>query len=64
MSSARRLKRDRAAAGRRLRNLDRDQRATILASFYDEDWPKVWRFRLRGTGRRESGAHAMVREVR
>lgn len=26
--------------------------------------PKVWRFRLRGTGRRESGAHAMVREVR
>lgn len=28
------------------------------------DWPKVWRFRLRGTGRRESGAHAMVRDVR
>ena len=38
--------------------------ATILAGFYDEDWPKVWRFRLRGTGRRESGAHAMVRDVR
>ena len=36
----------------------------ILAGFYDEDWPKVWRFRLRGTGRRESGAHPMVREVR
>jgi hypothetical protein len=34
------------------------------AGFYDEDWPKVWRFRLRGTGRRESGAHAMVRDVR
>ena len=46
------------------RNLDRDQRATILAGFYEEDWPKVWRFRLHGTGRRESGAHAMVREVR
>jgi len=43
---------------------DRDQRTTILADFYDEDWPKVWRFGLRGTGRRESGAHAMVREVR
>jgi hypothetical protein len=43
---------------RRLRNLDRDQRVTILVGFYDEDWPKVWRFRLRGTGRRESGAHA------
>jgi hypothetical protein len=47
----------------RLRNLDRE-RVTILAGFYDEDWPKVWRFRLRSTGRRESGAHAMVREVR
>ena len=33
---------------RRLRNLDRDQRVTILAGFYDEDWPKVWRFGLRG----------------
>jgi hypothetical protein len=49
---------------RRLRNLDRDQRATIPAGFYDEDWPKLCRFRLRGTGRRESGAHAMVRKVR
>jgi hypothetical protein len=46
---------------RRLRNLDRDQRVTILAGFYDEDCPKVGRFRLRGTGRRESGAHACDR---
>lgn len=34
---------------------------TILAGFYDEDWPRVWRFGLRGTGRRESGAHACDR---
>jgi hypothetical protein len=25
----------------RLRNLGRDHRVTILAGFYDEDWPKV-----------------------
>jgi hypothetical protein len=45
---------------RGLRNLDRDQRARSWPAY----WPKVWRFLLRGTGRRESGAHAMVREVR
>jgi PPOX class probable F420-dependent enzyme len=36
---------------KRLRNLDYDQRVTILADFYDEDWPKVWWVRMRGTGR-------------
>ena len=50
MSSARRLTRGRAAAGRRLRNVGRDQRVTILAGLYDEDWPMVWGFGLRGTG--------------
>lgn len=36
---------------KRLRNLDHDQRVTILADFYDEDWLKAWWVRLRGTGR-------------
>ena len=35
----------------RLRNVGRDQRVTILVGFADEDWPKVWRFGLHGTGR-------------
>jgi hypothetical protein len=41
MSSARRLTRAGPQLARRLRNLDRDQRAMILVGFYDEDWPKV-----------------------
>jgi PPOX class probable F420-dependent enzyme len=36
---------------KRLRNLEHDQRVTILADVYDEDWSKVWWVRLRGTGR-------------
>jgi PPOX class probable F420-dependent enzyme len=36
---------------KRLRNLDNDQRVTVLADFYDEDWLKAWWVRLRGTGR-------------
>ncbi|WP_405717114.1 pyridoxamine 5'-phosphate oxidase family protein [Streptomyces sp. NBC_01537] len=36
---------------KRLRNLDHDQRVTILADCYDEDWLKAWWVRLRGTGR-------------
>ncbi|GAA0358103.1 pyridoxamine 5'-phosphate oxidase family protein [Actinoallomurus spadix] len=36
---------------KRLRNLDHDERVTILADFYDEDWVKAWWVRLRGTGR-------------
>jgi PPOX class probable F420-dependent enzyme len=36
---------------KRLRNLDHDQRVTILADFYHEDWLKAWWVRLRGTGR-------------
>ncbi|MFF3616714.1 pyridoxamine 5'-phosphate oxidase family protein [Streptomyces sp. NPDC002580] len=36
---------------KRLRNLDRDQRATVLADCYDEDWLKAWWVRLRGAAR-------------
>lgn len=36
---------------KRLRNLDHDQRVTILADCYDEDWLKAWWVRLRGNGR-------------
>jgi PPOX class probable F420-dependent enzyme len=36
---------------KRLRNLDHDQRVTVLADIYDEDWLKAWWVRLRGTGR-------------
>ncbi|MER7779712.1 pyridoxamine 5'-phosphate oxidase family protein [Streptomyces sp. NPDC096191] len=36
---------------KRLRNLDRDPRVTVLADLYDEDWMKAWWVRLRGTGR-------------
>ena len=36
---------------KRLRNLDHDQRVTVLADIYDEDWLKAWWVRLRGTAR-------------
>lgn len=36
---------------KRLRNLDHDQRVTVLADLYDDDWLKAWWVRLRGTGR-------------
>ena len=36
---------------RRLRNLERDPRVTILIDTYDEDWARVWWVRLRGQGR-------------
>jgi PPOX class probable F420-dependent enzyme len=42
---------DNKARPKRLRNLDHDQRVTILADFYDEDWLKAWWVRMRGTGR-------------
>jgi hypothetical protein len=60
-SSARRLTRGRAAAGQAAAQSGPGPAVTILVGFYDEDWPKVWRFGLRGTGRRESGAHACDR---
>jgi hypothetical protein len=41
----------RARSPKRLRNLVHDQRVTILADFYHEDWLKAWWVRLRGTGR-------------
>jgi PPOX class probable F420-dependent enzyme len=36
---------------KRLRNLQRDHRVTVLVDVYDEDWSKVWWVRLRGSGR-------------
>ncbi|MFJ9822169.1 pyridoxamine 5'-phosphate oxidase family protein [Streptomyces sp. NPDC101151] len=36
---------------KRLRNLDLDDRVTVLVDFYHEDWAKAWWVRLRGTGR-------------
>ena len=36
---------------KRLRNLARDPRVTVLVDHYDEDWTKVWWVRLRGAGR-------------
>ncbi|MGH3321767.1 MAG: pyridoxamine 5'-phosphate oxidase family protein [Streptosporangiaceae bacterium] len=36
---------------KRLRNLARDPRVTVLFDDYDEDWAAIWWVRLRGTGR-------------
>lgn len=36
---------------RRLANVRRDPRATLLVDHYDEDWTKLWWVRLRGRGR-------------
>ena len=36
---------------RRLENLRRDPRFTVLIDHYEEEWPKVWWVRLRGRGR-------------
>lgn len=36
---------------KRLRNLQKDPKVTILIDAYDEDWSNVWWVRLRGTGR-------------
>jgi PPOX class probable F420-dependent enzyme len=36
---------------KRLRNLDHNQRVTVLADFYDEDWLRAWWVRLRGPAR-------------
>jgi PPOX class probable F420-dependent enzyme len=41
---------------KRLRNLARDPRATVLVDAYDEDWSTVWWVRLRGRGRAVSDA--------
>lgn len=40
---------------KRLRNLARDPRATVLVDDYDEDWARVWWVRARGTGRAIEG---------
>lgn len=36
---------------RRLENIRRDPRVTVLVDHYEEDWPKVWWVRLRGPAR-------------
>ncbi|MGH2683535.1 MAG: TIGR03668 family PPOX class F420-dependent oxidoreductase [Actinomycetota bacterium] len=36
---------------RRLENLRRDPRFTVLVDHYEEEWPRVWWVRLRGQGR-------------
>lgn len=36
---------------RRLENLRRDPRFTVLVDHYEEDWARVWWVRLRGRGR-------------
>lgn len=36
---------------RRLDNLRRDPRFTVLVDHYEEDWPRVWWVRLKGRGR-------------
>jgi PPOX class probable F420-dependent enzyme len=36
---------------KRLRNLEHDNRVTLLIDVYDEEWTKVWWVRLRGAGR-------------
>jgi PPOX class probable F420-dependent enzyme len=36
---------------KRLRNLARDPRVTVLVDGYSEDWSQVWWVRLRGRGR-------------
>jgi PPOX class probable F420-dependent enzyme len=42
---------DEPRPAKRLRNLARDPRATVLVDAYDEDWSTVWWVRLRGRGR-------------
>lgn len=42
---------DKKLPPKRLRNLDHNQRVTVLADFYDDDWLKAWWVRLRGAGR-------------
>ncbi|MFG2007173.1 pyridoxamine 5'-phosphate oxidase family protein [Spirillospora sp. NPDC048911] len=41
----------RSRPAKRLSHLDHDDRVTVLADFYHEDWLKAWWVRLRGTGR-------------
>ena len=36
---------------RRLANIERDERVTVLVHSYDDDWSALWWCRLRGRGR-------------
>ena len=40
----------RTARLRRLANLERDPRATVLVDHYEHDWERLWWVRIRGTG--------------
>lgn len=40
---------------RRVENIIRDPRVTILVDHYEEEWPKVWWVRMRGSGRLVEG---------
>lgn len=46
---------------RRLENIRRDPRVTILVDHYEEDWPKVWWVRLRGPARVVDGDDELAR---
>jgi PPOX class probable F420-dependent enzyme len=46
---------------KRLRNLERDPRVSVLVDEYDEDWAGVWWVRMRGTGRTIDGGEEWER---
>lgn len=44
---------------RRLENIKRDPRVTVLIDHYEDDWAKAWWVRLRGTARLLEAAEAL-----
>jgi PPOX class probable F420-dependent enzyme len=46
---------------RRLENIRRDPRVTILVDHYEEDWPRAWWVRLRGPARVVEGEEELAR---
>lgn len=50
---------------KRLRNMARDPRVTVLVDDYSEDWSQVWWVRLRGIGRvvRDGPEHDRARQL-
>ncbi len=50
---------------KRLRNLARDPRVTVLVDDYGEDWSQVWWVRLRGAGRvvQDAAEHDRARQL-
>jgi hypothetical protein len=47
---------------KRMRNLARDPRATVLVDAYDEDWSAVWWVRLRGRAVTDAQERAHARQ--